>query len=131
MRTNTEYPARRGGLGRPWFRLDSEPMERPHPPIDDAAMKARLAERYARIAERNEATEEEAGRARFRILLGAGLACAMWCVVGLLGIGMGLASRTVETGNIWFWGGLVVGNGGILATLIWTVEKLRSIGDNV
>lgn len=111
--------------------LESGPMERPSPQLDAAAMEARLAERYAQITERNEAAEEAAGRARFRILLGAALACAMWCVVGLLGIGMGLASHSVEMGNIWFWGGLVVGNGGILATLIWTVEKLRSIGDNV
>lgn len=102
-------------------------MERP--PIDAAAMKARLAERYEEIGTRNEAAEKEASGARFRILLSAAGAVAVWCVVGLLGIGMSLASNSTEIGNVWFWGGLVVGNGGILATLVWTAERLRSMGD--
>lgn len=104
-------------------------MSAPVDPLDPAAMNARRAERYAELGARNEALEEQARRARFRILTGSGLACAFWCLIGLLGIAAGLASNSVESGNIWFWGGLVVGNGGILATLIWTVEKLRSDGN--
>lgn len=98
-------------------------------PIDPASMNARRAARYAEQGARNEAYEEDARRERFRTLLIAAVACVTWCIVGLAGIGLGLASTVAEYASIWFWGGLVVGNGGILVTLIWTAEKLRSQGD--
>jgi len=97
--------------------------------IDAAAMQERLRERYEAIGARNERLEQESRRARRRTLLVAAVVVWVWCLAGLAGIAAAIRSSDSEMGWVWFWGGLVIGNGGILATFVWTFARLRARGD--
>lgn len=100
-----------------------------HQPIDASGMRTRLRERYEEIGARNLKLEREARRARRRTMVQGALIAWFFCVLGLVGVGASLNTGNAELGWIWFWGGLTVGNGGILAALMWTFARLRARGD--
>jgi len=87
------------------------------------AMRERLKVRYEAIGRRNEVLERDARRDRWRILLKGALLGWAFCVLGLLCIGVALNSTSEETGYVWFWGGLALGNGGMLFTFIRTMAR--------
>lgn len=80
------------------------------------------------IGERHREAELLATRERRRTLLTGGLVACLWCAVGLAGVGAALHVATEEIGWVWFWGGLAVGNAGILGTLLWIYARLRDRG---
>lgn len=84
--------------------------------------KAERAERY-RQAER--LATRDARRAMF---IGAAV-CLFWLLVGLFLMGWSWHVTDHQTGMIFFWSSLIVGNSGILATIVWTVRKAEARGD--
>ena len=61
-------------------------------------------------------------------LLGA-VVCLVWMALGLYGLGWSLHVTDERTGNLIFWGSLVIANSGIVATIYWVVRKAEHRGD--
>ncbi len=69
------------------------------------------------------AEAERAQRDRSWALVRAALACVGWCALGLFCLMWSAHTTDVGYGRIAFYGGLVIGNGGILFTLITTFAR--------
>jgi len=82
-------------------------------------------ERAARAIE----SERRAERDRLWDLLRTAGWCAFWCCAGLFGIALGLHSTDLGTGTIWFYGGLAIGNAGMLLTIHAAYVRARERGD--
>ena len=82
------------------------------------AMPVDRAELYAAIAESRRAAEEDTAAARFRVLVWAGVQCLAWCALGLLMMGWSMHTTDLRWARPVFLGGIVVGNAGILATIV-------------
>ena len=80
-------------------------------------------ELYEEMGRRNAAAERDAQRQDRWSLGAAGLACLGWCAAGLFLIGWSLHTTDTHMGRVSFWGGLLVGNGGILYTLLATYAR--------
>ena len=76
------------------------------------------AELYAGIAESRRAAEEAAEAARFRVLVWAGVQCLAWGALGLLMMGWSMHTTDLRWARPVFLAGIVVGNAGILATIV-------------
>ncbi len=74
-------------------------------------------------------SEREAERERLRDLLRSALECFLWCGIGLALIAWAMHTTDPGWGLIAFYGGLVVGNGGILFTLIMAHNRAIERGD--
>ena len=61
---------------------------------------------------------ERAHRDRTREFIRAGVSCVLWCLIGLFCLMWSAHTTDAGYGRIAFYGGLVIGNGGILYTLI-------------
>jgi hypothetical protein len=73
--------------------------------------------------------EREAGRdARRALFIGAAM-CLVWLAVGLYLLGLSVHVTDQKIGNLLFWLGLVVGNSGILLSIVWTVRRAEARGD--
>ena len=75
-------------------------------------------ELYEEMARRNAVLEKEAERRDRWSLAAVGLACIGWSALGILLIGWSLHLRDVQFARVVFWAGLLVGNAGILYTLL-------------
>ncbi len=95
--------------------------------MDDDA-RTRRRDRYAVIGERNRIAEMGARRVMWRDLAVSALMCMVWCLAGLALIGMAL-HVIGEVGWVWFWGGLLIGNGGIILTLARLYRRGTDRGD--
>ena len=78
---------------------------------------------------RRAAAEEEADRLRNRDLLRSALACAGWCALGILLIMWSAHTRDALYGRMAFYGGLGIGNGGIIFTLLGVWRRGERRGD--
>jgi hypothetical protein len=81
------------------------------------------------MTRRREAAELEAERARRRELVRAALLCVGWLLLGLYILGWSMHTANYDYGRIAFYGGLIVGNGGIVYTLLRTHRRLEKRGD--
>jgi hypothetical protein len=81
------------------------------------------------MAERREVAEREAERARRRELTRAALLCVGWMLLGLYFLAWSMHTDSYDYGRIAFYGGLIVGNGGIVYTLLETYRRLEKRGD--
>jgi hypothetical protein len=79
-------------------------------------------------AERN-AAEVEAKRDRNRDLAWSALRCLLWSALGILCILWSAHTTDAAYGRIAFYGGLVVGNAGIVYTLLGVYKRGLSRGD--
>ena len=68
--------------------------------------------------------EEETEEERRRILFLGAAACLGWCAAGLFCIGWSAHSTNVTPARFAYYAGLLVGNGGILATLLRVKSQL-------
>jgi len=75
-------------------------------------------ELYEDIGRRIAAAERRAQRRDRWALAVAGLACVGWSLLGIFLIGWSLHTTDERLGRVAFWGGLLVGNAGILYTLL-------------
>ena len=80
-------------------------------PVDRAGL-------YAEIAESRRVAEEAAEAERFRVLLRAGLQCVAWGALGLFMMAWSMHTTDLRWARPVFLGGIVVGNAGILATIV-------------
>lgn len=89
-------------------------------PPPDRAPRARgplLDAELRRMGEERLVSERETTRDIRREFFRASLACVASCVAGLVTMGFGLAAHGRQTGEIFWWGGLVLGYSGISLAL--------------
>ena len=79
------------------------------------------------MGERRRLAEEEAERERRRITLTGALACLGWCAAGLFCIGWSAHTTDVGQARFAYFAGLLVGNGGILSTLLRVKSRLDQL----
>jgi hypothetical protein len=89
-------------------------------------LRRELLEEMARV---REAAEAEAERGRRRELVRAGLLCIAWMIIGLYLLGWSMHTSDEHYGRIAFYSGVIVGNSGILYTLLDTYRRLENRGD--
>lgn len=90
----------------------SEPRERP----DEEAVRRRAESRAA-------------DRDRWLDLLRTGTLCLMWSAIGILAILWSAHTTSVSWGRIAFFGGVLVGNAGIIFTLLAAWRRGEQRGD--
>lgn len=73
--------------------------------------------------------QRRADRDRWRDLMIASASCLAWMLVGLVLLGWSMHTTDPGWGAIAFWGGLVVGNAGILGTIYWLYLRTVARGD--
>jgi hypothetical protein len=76
-----------------------------------------------------EAAELETERARRRELVRAAALCVAWMLLGLYLLGWSMHTTDFAYGRIAFYGGVIVGNAGIIYTLLNTHRRLEKRGD--
>jgi hypothetical protein len=81
------------------------------------------------IGRQREAAELEATRAVRWTLVRCAATCVGWMLVGLYLLGWSMHTTDVQYGRMAFYGGLIVGNGGMLYTLLATYRRLEKRGD--
>lgn len=81
------------------------------------------------IGRAREVAELAAERAVRRALIRAGLLCIAWMLLGLYLLGWSMHTTDEYYGRVAFYGGLIVGNAGILYTLLNTYRRLEKRGD--
>ena len=94
--------------------------------LTDMALRRELLEEMARV---REAAEAEAERARQRELVRTGLLCITWMMIGLYLLGWSMHTSDEHYGRIAFYSGVIVGNAGILYTLLNCYRRLEKRGD--
>ena len=72
---------------------------------------------------------EAAARATFWAYVRIGAECLFWCAIGLACIGWSFHMTRPTTGWIVFWLGLLLGNGGIAASLLMGYRRGEARGD--
>jgi hypothetical protein len=75
------------------------------------------------------ALDRAATRDAWRSTITGALICLLWMAIGLYGLGWSFHVTDERTGNLLFWGSLVIGNSGIVATIYWVVKKAEARGD--
>jgi hypothetical protein len=86
-------------------------------------------ELYEDIARQREAAELEASRAVRWALVRCAFTCLGWMLAGLYLIGWALHTTDEGYGRVAYYGGVIVGNAGILYTLLATYRQLERRGD--
>ena len=73
--------------------------------------------------------ERQARRDDVWLMIRTLLLCLVWSSIGIYGIGWSLHTGSQIYGRIAFWGGILVGNAGILGTLIhtWRISEDRGL----
>ena len=90
------------------------------------SLRKELLEEMARV---RDAAETEAERARRWELVRAAILCLVWMLLGLYLLGWSFHTDDYLYGRIAFFGGVIVGNGGIIFTLMNTYRRLEKRGD--
>jgi hypothetical protein len=90
------------------------------------ALREELLESMGR---QREAAEREAERAVRRELVRAGALCIGWMLLGLYLVGWSFHTTDYSYGRVAFFDGVIVGNGGIMYTLLATHRRLAKRGD--
>jgi hypothetical protein len=81
------------------------------------------------IGRQREAAEHETRRAVRRTLVRCGVTCIGWMLAGLYLIGWAMHTTDEGYGRVAYYAGVIVGNGGILYTLLATYRRLERRGD--
>jgi hypothetical protein len=97
------------------------PSHRPRMPLP-----RELREEMARAREAAEVATERARRVE---LVRAGALCVVWTLIGLYFLGWSMHTSDEHFGRIAFYSGLIVGNAGILFTLLNCYHRLEKRGD--
>lgn len=81
------------------------------------------------LAERNAEASAQADTDRRRDYLRSAVSCIAWSAVGLYGIAWSAHTTDVPLGQAAFFGGLGIGNGGIIFTLLAAYRRGEQRGD--
>ncbi|HVT39343.1 MAG TPA: hypothetical protein VHE78_09880 [Gemmatimonadaceae bacterium] len=87
-----------------------------------------IPSREERARDRLEA-EQLATRDARRALFRVAAECWFWCLLGLACLAWSLHTGDQKSGWVAFWGGLVIGNGGLLFALTRHYNKAKERGD--
>jgi hypothetical protein len=90
------------------------------------ALRRQLLEEMARA---REVAEAEAERGRRRELVRTALLCIAWMMIGLYLLGWSMHTSDEHYGRIAFYSGVIIGNAGILYTLLDSYRRLEKRGD--
>ena len=81
------------------------------------------------IGERHYAAERRAARERFWFWTRVLLMCWFWCLLGMYLVGWAFHTTDVYYGRLAFSGGLLIGNAGVLLTIVAAGRKAEARGD--
>jgi hypothetical protein len=81
------------------------------------------------MAERRRHEAVQANRDKVRDYVVTALTCFVWCGIGTFLIAWSAHTTDVALGNMAFWGGLGVGNAGIIYTLLAAYRRGEKRGD--
>ena len=81
------------------------------------------------LGEKRAVESREAGRDQRRAMARTAVQCMGWCVLGLALIGWAFHTADEAIGKVAFWGGLAVGNGGMIHTLLAAYRRGEERGD--
>lgn len=81
------------------------------------------------VGRQREIAELEARRAVRRTLVRCAALCVAWMLLGLYLLGWSAHTTDEHYGRIAFYSGVIVGNAGILSTLLATYRRLEKRGD--
>ena len=81
------------------------------------------------MAERRRAEAVQANRDKTRDYVLTALTCFVWCVIGTFLIAWSAHTTDETLGNMAFWGGLGLGNAGIIYTLLAGYRRGEKRGD--
>ena len=81
------------------------------------------------LAERNAAASEEAARDARADYLRSAVACFAWSAAGLYCLALSFHTTDTALGQAAFFGGLGIGNGGIIFTLLGVYRRGEQRGD--
>ena len=84
---------------------------------------------YEEMQAKREAAERDADQVRRRALIGSGLACLAWALLGLFCYGFALHTTDKSIGEIFVWLAYVVTYGGVSFTLLRAYRKGEERGD--
>lgn len=76
-----------------------------------------------------EAAEIEADRIRRRDMIRTGAACVMWMLLGLYLLGWSMHTTDDRYARAAFYGGVIIGNAGIIFTLLRAYRRGEQRGD--
>jgi hypothetical protein len=76
-----------------------------------------------------EAAEREADRDRRRDMIRTGAACVMWTLLGLFLLGWSFHTTDARYARPAFYGGVIIGNAGIVSTLLRAYRRGEQRGD--
>lgn len=83
----------------------------------------------AAIAQRNAEAAEDSDRIRRRDFYRGAVACLAWSAIGTFGVLWSAHTTDLTLGQLAFFGGLGVGNGGIIFTLLAVYRRGEARGD--
>ena len=86
-------------------------------------------ELYEAMGRERDAAELEASRVRRRDLVRTGVLCVAWMLVGLYLLGWSVHTTDDRYGWLAFYSGLIVGNAGIVFTLLAAYRRGEQRGD--
>ena len=113
------------GSAGDWFlSRPSSPVSRPPSMPPTRTRLPTPEERAAELA----ATERAVRREIRWVYARAAVLCLVWMVIGLALVGWAVNTTDEQSGLIAFWGGLLIGNVGILATLFVTFNQAVAEG---
>ena len=99
-----------------------------HPPVSEMqASHSSVASREERAQAALDA-ERQARRDELWLMVRTLLLCAVWSAIGIYCIGWSLHTSSKIYGRIAFWSGILIGNAGILGTLIHTWRTFEDRG---
>jgi hypothetical protein len=98
----------------------------PPPTVWSMPLRKELLEEMGRA---REAAELESQRGRRRELLRASALCIAWMLLGLYLLAWSMHTTSFEYGHVAFYSGVIVGNAGIIFTLLNTYRRLEKRGD--
>ncbi len=88
-----------------------------------------LDELLDEMADRRNREHAGAERDKRRAQARAAVECVFWLCAGLFCIGLGLHSTNAEFGKTFFYSGVIIGNGGIMFTLLAAYARGEARGD--
>jgi hypothetical protein len=89
-------------------------------------LRKELLEEMGRV---REAAEVEAERVRRRDMIRTGALCVMWMLIGLYLLGWSMHTSDDRYARPAFYGGVIIGNAGIIFTLLRAYRRGEERGD--
>ena len=94
-----------------------------------APRSPRLQAELDRITVERSESEKQANRIYRREMVRACAECFAWCLVGLVIMAVGFHVHDENSGKAWMYGGMIVGNAGVLYSCYMAYRRGEDRGD--